>query len=69
MIRDLYVTDFGVVELRTGQLINRAARQTTRMWSRHEDDLIGVPEIEPDNDAVLAEMQKLARDQWMRRTR
>ncbi len=64
--RSLYVTDYGIVDLQTGMLEDRVALQTEQMWRLHEDDLIGVPEIEPDNDAVLTEMQRLAREQWER---
>ena len=67
MSRDLYVTDYGTVRLRDGQLEDAAREQTEEMWRRHADDLIGVPEIEPDNSAVLAEMQRLAYAQWKRR--
>lgn len=65
-VESLYVTDFGVVRLRDGQLVDAADRQTAVMWRRHADDMVGVPEIDPDNSAVLTEMQRLAREQWER---
>lgn len=63
---EIYVTDYGHVRLRDGQLIDAAEQQTAELWQLHADDLIGVPEIEPDNSAVMTEMQTLAREQWER---
>ncbi len=65
-IGNVYVTDFGTIQLRPRQLEDEADLRTRVMWKLHADDLIGVPEIVPDNNLVFARMQRRARRNWER---
>lgn len=62
---DVFMTDFGCVELAPGEL--EALKASANIiqgtyWAKWSDELIGVPEVEWDNTITLRFMERRARN-------
>lgn len=61
------VTDFGTIRLssRMEDLLRAEADSLQHQyWVEQEDDLIGVPEVEPFNNAIERRANRRARELW-----
>jgi hypothetical protein len=65
--REVYITDFGIVPCSMEALRQEAAILQRRSWEMHSDDLIGVPEVEADNNLVAWRFTRRAKARWERR--